>query len=181
MLPLFIGLLDTLEEQTKFEKVYIKYSKMMKHIAQGILHDDALAEDAVHNAFLKLTKHMAKVEDVDSVKTKGLAIIVIRNVAIDMYRKRKREFSFDLDEEALADYAIEDTPEKNAQAEIISRALGKLTPIYRDVLLLKFLHGYDDCEIASLLNISHAAVRKRLQRAKEKLADILITEEEFYV
>lgn len=180
MLPLYVGLLDTLEEQTKFEKIYIKYSKMMKHIAQGILHDDALSEDAVHNAFIKLTRHMSKVGEVDSAKTKGLAVIVIRNVAIDMYRKRKREVSTGSEEETLT-FANKDMTQKNMEAEIVSDAIGKLAPIYRDVLLLKFIHGYDDREIASLLNVNHATVRKRQQRAKEKLAEILRDEEGFYV
>lgn len=45
--------------------------------------------------------------------------------------------------------------------------------MYRDVLMLRYIQGYKNPEIAELLNISNEAVRKRIERAKLKLAQIL--------
>lgn len=58
MLFFYLSALDTQEERTKFEDIYKKYGKLMKYVAYNILRDDSLAEDAVHNAFLKLMKYL---------------------------------------------------------------------------------------------------------------------------
>ena len=75
MLFLCLGLLETEEEKTKFELLYEQYRKLMKYIAFGILHDEYLAEDAVHDTFLKLTKYLDNIEDTRSSKTKSFIVI----------------------------------------------------------------------------------------------------------
>ncbi len=51
MLPIYLALLETEEEKQKFGLIYEKYRKLMHWVAKGILNDDRLAEDAVHEAF----------------------------------------------------------------------------------------------------------------------------------
>ena len=48
-----------------------------------------------------------------------------------------------------------------------------LDPIYRDILLLKYLYEYDNGTIAAMTGIAEATVRVRLMRAKEKLSELL--------
>ena len=60
MLMLYMSMLDTQEEKSKFEEIYIQYRKLMFVCAKSILKDDALAEDAVHNAFIKIIRHLQK-------------------------------------------------------------------------------------------------------------------------
>lgn len=49
----------------------------------------------------------------------------------------------------------------------------KLPVIYKDVLALKYVQEFSNDEIAKMLDISEAAVRKRLERAKRRLEEIL--------
>lgn len=63
---LFLALLDTQEEQEKFREIYENYRHFMWYIAQQKLKDTHLAEDAVQEAFLALTRHLDKVEDAHS-------------------------------------------------------------------------------------------------------------------
>ena len=49
----YLCLLDTEEEKSKFEELYNQYRKLMYLCAKEILRDEQLAEDAVHEAFLK--------------------------------------------------------------------------------------------------------------------------------
>ena len=49
----------------------------------------------------------------------------------------------------------------------------KLKPIYRDVILLKYSHNMENDEIAKLLDISSVNVRKRLERAKKMLIELI--------
>ena len=59
MLVLYLSLLDG-EDEGKFERLYYKYRRLMFTCAKEILKDDVLAEDTVHEAFLRLTKYMKK-------------------------------------------------------------------------------------------------------------------------
>ena len=48
-----------------------------------------------------------------------------------------------------------------------------LEPIYRDVILLKYLYDYDNGTIASLTGVAEATVRVRLMRARQLLDELL--------
>ncbi|OJT86126.1 RNA polymerase subunit sigma-24, partial [Clostridioides difficile] len=50
---IYLAIIDSKEERIKFEEIYIKYKKLMFYVANQILKDDVLAEDAVHSSFLK--------------------------------------------------------------------------------------------------------------------------------
>ena len=56
--------------------------------------------------------------------------------------------------------------------------LGKLPENYWNVLLLKYSHGYDDREIAQMLDITEENVRQRISRAKKRLSELLEKEGE---
>ena len=62
----------------------------MFYVANDILKDNYLAEDAVHKAFLKLINHLDKIWETESQKTKSFIVIITKNIAIDMYRKCKK-------------------------------------------------------------------------------------------
>ncbi|WP_343120639.1 RNA polymerase sigma factor, partial [Clostridioides difficile] len=76
-----------------------------------ILKDDHLSEDAVHNAFLRIIKNIDKIDEVDSPRTKAFIVIIVERIAIDFYRKRKREKVSDIEEEYKnreVNFSIED-------------------------------------------------------------------------
>ena len=52
-------------------------------------------------------------------------------------------------------------------------AIAALPTELREPLMLKYYYGFSGQETAVILHISHAALRKRLQRAKESLRDYL--------
>ena len=88
MLVLYLSLLDG-EDEGKFERLYYKYRGLMFTCAKEILKDDVLAEDAVHEAFLRLTKHMKGIDEVKCNKTLRFVVIVVESAAKDIYRKKK--------------------------------------------------------------------------------------------
>ncbi len=89
MLVLYLSLLDG-EDEGKFERLYYKYRRLMFTCAKEILKDDVLAEDAVHEAFLRLTKYMKKIDEIECNKTFRFVVIVVESAAKDIYRKEKR-------------------------------------------------------------------------------------------
>ena len=47
---LYLQMLETPEEKSLFEQIYLEYRGLMYHVAYEILHNDQDAEDAVHQA-----------------------------------------------------------------------------------------------------------------------------------
>ena len=168
-------MLDTEEEKSKFEKVYFKYRQLMFQVANGILKDEYLAEDVVHKSFIKIMKHLDEIKEIECPKTKGFIVIIVKHTAIDLYRKRKREKIVQIDEEMLIEYrgmAVEQ--------EVIDKIENPLTVAilllphhHSEIILLKYSHNYTDKQIAKLLGLSEDNVKKRLQRAKRKLKEVL--------
>lgn len=168
-------MLDTEEEKSKFEEIYFKYRQLMFQVANGILKDEYLAEDAVHKSFIKIMKHLDKIKEIECPKTKGFVVIIVKNTAIDLYRKRKRENIVQIDEEVLMEYRG-----TTVDQEVIDKIENPLTVAilalphhYSELILLKYNHNYTDKQIAGLLGLSEDNVKKRLQRAKKKLKEII--------
>lgn len=166
MLLLYLSTIDSDESKDKFESLYLKYRKHMKHIALKILGDEHLAEDAVHNAFVKIISNLEKFNKIDCQETRNLIVIIIRSVSIDMYRKRNREFEntdiLDKEISIETDFSI-------IEVDNILKEIDVLPDIYKDILLLKVEYGYKDREIAKLLGLKIDTVSKRLERARKQL------------
>lgn len=173
MLTLYLSLIDGENDKEKFEKIYKNYSALMLSRAYEILHDSSLAEDAAHNAFVRILKNIDKLDDSGSLKTKSYVMIVLENTAKTMYVKRSRQKIYELDESVPNTVNVERETETKLTAEIVAEKIAELPEKYRDVIVLKFLNGLDDGEIASALGISRTAVRKRLQRSREKLRELM--------
>lgn len=177
MLSFYLHTIETEEEKSKFEKLYYDYRALMKYVAFDILKDEQLAEDAVHNAFIKLINYLDKIDDTECHKTKGFIVIVTKSVAKDMYRKRKRELEIPINENIT--YRVSDDFSLTTfdVDEIVSK-IESLPEIYKDVLILKYLQELDNKEISNILNIKANTLRKRLERAKIILAELLEKEDE---
>lgn len=170
---IYLTLINSDEEISKFEKIYIKYKQIMFYVANKILRDEFLAEDAVHIAFLKIIDNLSKVNSINCPKTKSFIVIIVERVAIDLYRKRKKQnIIFIEDSPYIYEPSYIDVPYSDSNSDICL-AINKLPDNYRHVILLKYSHGFNDIEISKILDISQANVRKRIQRAKQKLKEML--------
>lgn len=168
---LYLALIDTPENKSKFEQIYRTYEKTMFYVANRILKDTYLSEDAVHQAFLRIIDNLDKINEIDCHKTKGFIVTIIQNIAIDLYRKRKREncISFDEIEIFVEDMVSTDIIFENE----IEQAIAKLPVNYLVVFKLKYSQGYSDKEISEILHITESNVRKRIERGKKKLEKML--------
>ncbi len=180
MLLFYLSLLETAEEKSKFEQLYYEHRKLMMQIAIDMLHDEFVAEDAVHEAFVKLTRHLDGVDEINSHKTKAFIVIIIKSVCSDMIRKEKRNTEIKLEN---VDYIgrVSDDSFKNLEVEEVYSVISSLPDTYREIIELKVVHDLSDKQIADVLGISNSAVRKRLQRAREILRNKLAEWGEEYV
>lgn len=120
------------------------------------------ADDAVQECFLR---YVEKAPDFnDSEHEKAWLIRVASNICKDILRKRKHQSFVSLDE--IRNLGV---CEDNAQ---ILETLVSLEDKYRIVIHLHYVEGYKAREIAPMLGITEAAVKKRLQRGREALKEI---------
>lgn len=176
VLNFYLSLLDTEEEKSKIENLYHTYNGLMLKIAFDILNDYDLANDALHNAFLKIVRHLDKLDENSCHKTKAYMVLVIESISKNMYNKRKRQNSTSYDEleDNISDSKnFEDDISSKLTVEYVYKKIELLPEIYKEVLTLKFVNDLTDKEIAEILEISNSATRKRLERAKVKLTELL--------
>lgn len=174
---LYIQMLETPEEKSKFEQLYLGYRDLMFYVANGILHNRQDSEDVVHESFLKIIKIIDKIENSKCPKTRSLIVIITERTAIDLYRRHQKVTVIPLDEEQLclpSSIEIETTEKKTD----LALAMAKLPAKYRAVLLLRYDHGFSEVEITQILSMSVDNVHKTIQRAKKKLERILKEQEE---
>ena len=174
MLLFYLSLIDEREDKEKFEKLYYKYRILMFSTAKTIFSDNRLADEAVQEAFIKIAKVIGQIGEVDSHKTRNFTVIITKNTCLDMLEKEKRHkgtISFDEIQpfDATENFDFE-TIDKNDFVRII----GNLQDEDRDIILMKYYYDYKEKEIADLLGINYQAARKRVQRAKERLAKYLL-------
>jgi len=172
MLLFYLGLIETPEEKDKFEQLYNQYKKLMFYVAKQILNDDFLAEDAVHNAFIRIINHLDKIDENNCHKTKSFMVIVVENVSKDLYNKRKKEQGIpfeDVENEIIYKSDVADDVIQQISIDDVINKIESLPNIYKEVLLLKFNHELSDKEIAKVLEISQATARKRVERARQKI------------
>ncbi|MGL5259319.1 MAG: RNA polymerase sigma factor [Lachnospiraceae bacterium] len=64
----------------------------MFYATNRILKNQDSAEDAVHNAFLRVINHLEKINENDCHKTRAFLVVILKNIAIDIYRKESMFF-----------------------------------------------------------------------------------------
>lgn len=158
----YLAVIDEPAQKTKFETVYHRYRGLMYYVAYRILNN---AEDAVHDAFIKIAENMKKISDPVCPKTQSYVVTIVENKAIDLYRRKQRRGALPLEE-------TEELSVSPQEPMGLAECILKLPPNYRQVILLKYHQGFSCGEIAAMLGITLSAAQKLDQRAKEKLRQI---------
>ena len=148
------------------DALYRLYEQPMYFEAYKILHDEYLAEDAVHEAFLKLIRNRKKIADPSSPSVRSYVHKTLKSAALDLYRRQKkqREKMLEMDE------AMENTLiAEDFRQDLPISLLSELPPKYASVMRCLFLDGLSTKETAAVLDISEELVRKRCERARKLL------------
>lgn len=163
-------LLDDDCERSEFEKLYNRYKNEAYHIALKILCDSSLAEDAVADAFLSVARNFAAVRFLDAKKQHGYIAVTVTNAARMILRRNRHS----LDELEYDDEKYVPTEEISSFDPLwVKECMRKLCGSDVQILYLRYVLCLEHSEIAVSLGISQEASRKRLQKAKQRLAKLL--------
>jgi len=170
-------------DATAFTELVKRYDKKIFRLAKHITQNDEDAEDVLQETFLKAYEHLDGFQGNSRFYTWIVRIGV--NEALMKLRKRKSSRTVSLDEEvdtgeemvvreiAVWDGNPEDQYSKEEFHELLSAALDSLKPAFREVFTLRDIAELSTEETAERLNISIAAVKSRLLRARLQLREKL--------
>ena len=174
MLSMYLSIVETEEQRSMVERLYIDQKQTMYHTAFAILKNKQDAEDAVHETFLRIITNIDKLSDIGSEKIKSFVIIVVKNIAIDIYRKRQKNVIVDVPEDDDANISeVERKVLESSEYDILNKVVGMLPETQRNVLILKYYHDMTTADISAMLGVTASAVRTRICRAERKLAKLL--------
>ena len=151
--------------------IYQRYRKPLYATALRIVRREQLAEDAVHDAFVKLYSMRGPV-----AKPKVYAFTAVRNAALTILR-RQRETP--VGEAALLELAsnsedpVEIYLETNEQRAQLNQAMSELSDLERETILLHIHGELKFREIAEVLHKRQGTVASSFRRGIEKLRELM--------
>jgi RNA polymerase sigma factor (sigma-70 family) len=156
-----------------FGRLYdIHIDRLYRHIYYRVGNEQD-AEDLTQQVFLKAWQAIDRYKRTTSPFIAWL-MTISHNLVVDSYRTRK-DTAY-LEAEVLADGPAS-SPERAAEASFeqqrLRRAILKLGSDEQQVIILRFMEGFEFSEIASVLKKKEGNVRVILHRALVKLRNIL--------
>ena len=136
--------------------------------------DHDLAMDIAQDAFLSMLRKLPDYDVRLSHPFRVLLFRIARNRLIDLHRRRKRRGEVDLSETlstALANPQV--LAERALERGQLQVALKHLTEEQRQVIVLKFIQGFDNRSVGRILGRSEGAVKSLQHRALGALRRIL--------
>ncbi|MEM6946085.1 MAG: sigma-70 family RNA polymerase sigma factor, partial [Pseudomonadota bacterium] len=145
-------------------------------VAWALLGEDAAAEDAVQDVFLKMQSGRLKAKPRARFTTWLYQVTL--NTAREQARDRRKVWGHARAETALSDMADKTAdPVRLETMRDLGRSLATLPLRQREVVVLRFLEGFDTAETAEILGCREGTVKAHLHRATLKLRDLLATRE----
>ena len=161
------------EKIDQVEAIYQTHKIFLRNLANRYIQDTDLANDIVHDCILQLLDKSEQYNLEDPLAVRGLVAKIVIGLSKDALRKKKKEILCEHDEiERRQEPFLLVTDDRSEYY------LSKLQP--EDAYLLRkvILEGYAIKEIAQERMIPEATMRKRYQRAKERIAAIVLDEVE---
>src|SRR5436305_15275921 len=165
------------EQGWDFEKAAMPFVDALYNTAYRMTRNAEDAEDLVQETYLKAYRYYDKFEE--RTNFKAWLFKIMKNTFINNYRKRQQApalSDFAEIEESFENQVSEDAAKqiKNPEEELlenvldedVQRALDKLPPDYRMVVIRADLEGFSYKEIADILEVPVGTVMSRLYRGR---------------
>lgn len=161
-------IIEAQEELVDIERIIQEYGDSLLRMCTLYLKDEQLAEDAVQETFIKVYEKYHTFNHTSEEKTwiMRIAINTCKNYMKGSWFKRITT-GFDL--ETISKERVDVGLEKKEQQEELVKEIIRLSPKYKEVILLYYYQEMSIREIAQILHIKEGTVKVRLQRARQQL------------
>lgn len=160
------------EKLDKFMLLYETYGKIIYCTIKKFKFDEYTAEDLSQDIYMVIVRHLDDIDMDDYRRTRNYIITITRNCCISHQHrlsKRMEDPSEDMSALPLESEDVLSQLIHKEQAHRLADEIGRLDDIYRSVLELKYINGFQNKEIAEILRIPKKTVEMRLYRAKKIL------------
>lgn len=168
-----------INKKAKMEQLYSLYESAVYAIAYSILNNVEQAEDVTQDTFLKIYSYLDDIEEVGSKRTKVFITKIVKNTAIDIYRKNQKISTYS---ENIEDTMSEDTDPANIverqlvtlyKLDALDSAMSDISDYLRKIIIMRYGYELKMTEIADILGKDSATIRKQMERARKYLAEKL--------
>ena len=139
----------------------------MYKTAVSILHNKEDAEDAVHEAFLRVIKNITKFHSYSCKENVSYLVIIVKGISLNILSSRSK--NTELNDDLYDEKNMEETVYSNIEYSAIVKNINKLSPTLRNVAILHFVEQCTPNEISNLLNMKINAVYTSISRARSVL------------
>lgn len=156
-----------------FAEIYERHRLRVFNYVFYRVHHLATAEDLTGEVFVRL------VESIERFEYRGRPLLtwlytIARNAVIDHQRRAGRAEMLPLDERrVIGDDEVQEAAERALTQTRLARALEHLTEDQRQVIILKFIEGMSNDEVASIVGKSVGAVKALQHRGLAALRRFL--------
>ncbi|MDR2293358.1 MAG: sigma-70 family RNA polymerase sigma factor [Prevotellaceae bacterium] len=151
-----------------FKKQFLPHAEKLYALAFRLLGNKAEASDAVQDTYLKLWN---KRNELEIRNTEAFCVTLVKNICLDILRKRRRNKSLLDSEQAATEHII------NKQIEIhydwiqMQKLIKQLPLLQQQLIVMRHVKEYTMAEIAKQTGLSEANVRTTLSRARKLLRE----------
>ena len=160
-------------DQAAFGQIVHGCQNGITAIALAITRDVAASEDIAQDAFLNAWTHLPRLRNSRSFLPWLRQIT--RNLSYDHLRRRRSERRYEGELDDILAVVADPSPDqaerliRQQQEAIAADLIDELPEDTREILLIYYREGQSSKQVASLLGMQDAAVRKRLSRARQSL------------
>jgi RNA polymerase sigma-70 factor (ECF subfamily) len=154
------------------EDIWETFHVPLLQFIQKRVADSQTAEDLLQEVFLKIHQHIEALGDVK--KLESWIYQITRNAIVDYYRSKKPTTTLEGEEVLQLPEAL---PDDDIVSELFPsiRAMVKSLPDQdRQALILTEYQGLTQKELGERLGLSFSGAKSRVQRAREKLRQMLL-------
>ena len=154
------------------DHIWDEFTAQLRRFISGRVRGEADVEDVLQEVFIKIHRGLERLEDPS--KLHAWVYQITRNAIIDHYRQGEQDVEVPSE---LPDRIAEEGDCEGAEAEVATwlRPMAEDLPEkYREALLLTDIEGLTQKELAERLDISLSGAKSRVQRAREKLKEVLL-------
>ena len=146
------------------------YQSRLFNFVRSMVRNDELAEDITQEAFVKAFFNLKRLQNPGSFKS--WLFRIANNGTLDYLRRKKFQL-VDVDEQIHESYVDERDPERGAleyeRLVHVRKALDKLKPEQKAILVMCDLQGLSYADIAAVLRVPFGTVQSRIFYARKKL------------
>ena len=152
------------------ELLWDQYSRRLGAFIRSRVSDDGEAEDILQEVFIRVHRNLCCQSEWN--KPEGWFYQIARNLIIDHYRRRRE--LVEIPESLPAELDLSEEDAETVLALSLKEMIEELPEPYRQALLLTEYQGMSQKQLAESQGISLSGAKSRVQRARDKLRDMLL-------